>query len=175
MRTLGTLIALLSTAFAGFMTAGAAHAAPDVRTSLIAAGVPADVAGQPLTRKPAAAGQVIHLTNPNVGMPASSIDAVVDHKAKTVQVIQRYNWKPSQLSVAWVNLSTGASGRSGFPTRIPRPDLSDNYYDLSTTLRTGPGPVALVVWGMIPGWTGLLSVAPEYFGILTPTGTLVTV
>ena len=37
----------------------------------------------------------------------SSIDAVVDHKAETVQVVQRFNWKPSQLSVAWVNLSTG--------------------------------------------------------------------
>ncbi|GAB05473.1 hypothetical protein GII30_09505 [Gordonia amarae] len=178
MRRPLVLIALLGSALAVIMATGVAQARPaptDAKASLIAAGVPAQVVTRAFARTPAATGPVVHLTNPGVGQPAGTVDAVIDHKTKTVQVIQRFNWRPSQLSVGWVNLSTGASGISGLPNRLPRPDLSPNYFDSATTLHTGPGPVALVVWGTIPGWTGLMSLAPEYFGVLTPGGGILSV
>ncbi|WP_081622633.1 hypothetical protein [Jongsikchunia kroppenstedtii] len=177
MRKFGILIALVGMMLGCFVGAGTAQAAPkpDVEAALVAAGVPAGVASQTLRATPAATGQVVNITHPNGGFPGSTVDAVINHDTKNVTVIQRWNSSASGLSVGWVNLSTGGSGISGFPDKLARPDLGGNYWDWATTLPTGPGPVALVVWGRVPSWTGLIPAAPEYFGILTPGGALLTV
>lgn len=89
------------------------------------------------------------------GNPGQRVDAVVDHGRGTVTVLQRFLVEPSQLTVTWVNLRTGAAGRSGLPDRVAPANPLD-YPDRGVTLRTGAGPVVLVVYGPFPAQEGLI-------------------
>jgi len=164
-------------------TAAVAEAAPaqvDPVQQLVAAGVPEAVARQAADAHPAAAGDVVTISHPGYQyrFPGTQVDAVLDREHGTVRVLQRWlgNGIASQLSVGWVNLATGRSGITGLPESVPIADpMYANYSDRAATLGTGSGPVAIVVWGRIPAWTGLIPAAPEYFGILTPAGSLLQV
>ncbi len=105
------------------------------------------------TATAAPAPQVITL-HPG-GNPGQRVDAVVDHGRGTITVLQRFLIQPSQLTVAWVNLRTGATGSTGLPDRVPPANPRD-YPDRGAVLRTGPGPVGLVVYGPFPPQTGLI-------------------
>ncbi|KAA0024950.1 hypothetical protein [Antrihabitans cavernicola] len=174
-------IVLVSLVVSLLGTAGIANAAPaqvDPVQSLIDAGVPANIAQQAGLAHPAAATDVVTIAHPGMrySFPGTQVDAVLDHDKGTVTVIQRWLTVPSQLSVGWVNLANGKAGVSGLPDTLPIDDpMYANYSDHAGTIATGNGSVALVVFGRIPGWTGLIPLAPEYFGIMTPSASVVRV
>ncbi|GAA1899343.1 hypothetical protein [Williamsia serinedens] len=120
------------------------------------------------TAAAAPAPQVITL-HPG-GNPGQRVDAVIDHGRGTVTVLQRFLLEPSRLTVAWVNLRTGASGTTGLPDRVAPANPLD-YPDRGVVLRTGAGPVALVVFGPFPPQTGLIP-TPSY---ILPVPHLLTV
>ncbi|GAA2053568.1 hypothetical protein [Williamsia deligens] len=102
----------------------------------------------------AAATQVVNLANPGNGNPGMRVDAVIDHGRGTVTVLQRFMSERSRLTAAWVNLRTGASGRTGLPEA--RPATYPSYPDRAAVLPTGTGPVVVVVYGPTPSQTGLI-------------------
>ena len=158
--------------------AGPAGAAPtDPVAGLIAAGVPVDVAVQAASARPVAAGQVVNIANPTIGNPGARVDGIIDRRAQTITVVQRWlEYEPSRLKVGWVNLRTGRSGISGLPNKVP--GVVDGRYptfDRAGTLPTGSGPVLLVVYGRLPGFVGLIGLSPEAYGIFTPTVRLLQV
>lgn len=179
----GALVAVATVTMSLAGVAGTANATPsqvDPVTQLVAAGVPLDVARQVDGLQPAAATDEVAIGHPGMehSFPGTEVDAVLDHEHGTTTVIQRWLTAgvPSQLSVGWVNLSTGRAGVSGLPEERPSRDpLYANYPDRAGTIATGNGNIALVVWGRLPAWTGLLPLAPEYFGIYTPAVKVVTV
>lgn len=125
-------------------------------------------------------GEVVTIAHPGqqYSFPGTQVDAVLDHERGTVQVLQRWlgNGIASELKVGWVNLSNGRSGITGLPDSSPIADpMYGGYSDRTATLDTGAGQLAIVVWGRIPGWTGLIPLAPEYFGIMTPSMALLRV
>jgi hypothetical protein len=168
-----------------FALAGTAQAAPptavDPVPALIRAGVPAAVADRAVLPHAAASSTVITIAHPGrrFSFPGTQVDAVIDHDHGTITVVQRWlAGGPSQLSVGWVNLGNAKSGVTGLTEVVPVPGdihYGNVYTDRAATLPTGNGTVALVVWGQIPSWTGLIPLAPEYFGILTPAGTFAQV
>ncbi|MDG3012441.1 hypothetical protein G4X40_20070 [Rhodococcus sp. D2-41] len=185
-RRAGLLLTVVATATAtAFGAAGTAQAAPattqiDPVQGLIAAGVPAQVARQAAVVKPASADGVVPIAHPGrqFSFPGTEVDAVVDPEQGSVTVVQRWLSGPSGLSVGWTNLGNGRSGVTGLSDVVPVPDdihYGSAYADHAATLATGGGHVALVVWGQIPGWTGLIPLAPEYFGIMTPSAALLRV
>jgi hypothetical protein len=141
-RALIAAIALVLALAAGLVGAGTASAAPGPAVITLAPG----------------------------GNPGQRVDAVVDHGRGTVTVLQRFLIEPSRLTVAWVNLRTGASGRTGLPDRVAPTNPLD-YPDRGVTLRTGTGPVVVVVFGPYPPQTGLIP-TPSY---ILPIPHLVTV
>ncbi|WP_037163583.1 hypothetical protein [Rhodococcoides fascians] len=159
---------------------GTAHASPPVDpvAALQAVGVPADVAGLAAVATPVANGvDTVNLANRTGGFPGAKVDAIIDHPARQITVVQRWlDYQPSDLRVGWVNLSTGRAGLTGLPNAVP--GTLDGIYpaiDRTAVLPTGAGPVLLVVYGRVPGWTGLIPLAPEYFGYLTPAVTVLGV
>lgn len=186
LRRKGLLIAAVASMLASsFGAGGVAHAAPaivqvDPVQGLIDAGVPAEVARHAVVARPAEAAEVVSIAHPGqqFSFPGTSVDALIDHANGKVTVVQRWLSGPSGLSVGWINLSNRKSGITGLPDLVPQPDdihYGSTYADRAATISTGQGNVALVVWGRIPGWTGLIPLAPEYFGILTPSGAFVHV
>ncbi|KQR97329.1 hypothetical protein ASG12_15400 [Williamsia sp. Leaf354] len=170
-RILGTAFAaLLLTGVGAAGAIGVAHAdTVEPVSRLIAAGVPADVAVLAPFATPAA-GQTINLNNR--GNPGQNIDAVIDHDRATITVIQRWlQYERSRLTVGWVNLATGRSGVTGLPRALPgrtAPPASYPTVDRAVDLPTGRGPVAIVVYGEIPGEVGLIGLSSEAYGYLTP-------
>ena len=152
---LATAAVAIGTSVLGGGVAQAAPAVDPVR-SLISAGVPAPVAAAAATATPVAAStDEINLANPTSGNPGLRVDARIDHTRKTITVIQRGIIERSQLTAAWVNLRTGASGVTGLPQSVPSPNPL-NYPDRVAVLPTGAGPVVLVVYGPTPSQTGLI-------------------
>ncbi|WP_328857540.1 hypothetical protein OG579_21085 [Williamsia herbipolensis] len=170
-RVLGTMVAALLVAAAGSAAAvGSAHADPVEPVSrLIAAGVPVDVAVLVPFAAPAAATATVPLSSG--GFPGVGLDAVIDRQAGTVTVIQRWlDYQPSRLTVGWVNLANGRSGVSTFSRTLPGkvPGTSYPTLDRAALLRTGTGPVAIVVYGEVPGTVALIGLSSEAYGYLTP-------
>ncbi len=162
--------------------AAPAQAAPvNPVVGLIAAGVPVEVVAQAAAlARPAAAGQVVPITRS--GNPGVGVDAVIDHRRKTITVIQRWlEYEQSRLSVGWVNLATGRSGVAGLPLKLPgyipgSPRTPRNRtLDRAGVLPTGPGPVLIVVYGEVPGETALIGLSSEAYGYLTPAVRLLQV
>ncbi|MCX6469505.1 MAG: hypothetical protein NTW76_09350 [Corynebacteriales bacterium] len=156
-RTIATATAAAAIAVAAF-GGGTAQAAPavDPVAGLIAAGVPAPIAAAAAGATPVAAGvEQFTLANPGNGNPGQQVDARIDHNRKTITVLQRFIIERSQLTAAWVNLRTGASGVTGLPRSVPSPDPL-SYPDRAAVLPTGGGPVVFVVYGPTPSQTGLI-------------------
>ncbi|MGU3292142.1 hypothetical protein [Williamsia sp. M5A3_1d] len=170
-RVLGTTFAAMLLAAASTVGAvGVAHADPIEPVSrLISAGVPADVAVLAPFATPVAAGDTVRLSSG--GFPGIGVDAVIDHQRKTITVIQRWlDYQPSRLSVGWVNLANGRSGLSKFTRTLPGkvPGTSYPSLDRAALLPTGGGPVAIVVFGEVPGTVALIGLSSEAYGYLTP-------
>lgn len=165
----------------GMSAVAQAEPTVDPVSALVEAGVPTDIA-ESVDLQQAAASEVVTIAHPGYTnrFIGTQVDAAIDRDAGTVTVLQRnLAHEASQLRVGWVNLSNGKSGISGLPDAVDRVDWEYGVpvptVDRAATLPTGGGPVALVVFGSIPGWTGLIPLAPEYFGILTPAGTVLNV
>jgi hypothetical protein len=176
----GTLAMVIGMTMIALCGTGPAQAAPpvDVAAALRSAGVPGDIAALAVTTKHSAdTADTINIAHPNGGFPGTRVDAVIDHRRQSVTVIQRdLSFEKSRLQVGWVNLRTGRAGVNGFPNAVP--GVLDGRYptvDRTCVLPTGAGPVALIVYGRLPGWTGLIPLAPEYFGYFTPAPAFVTV
>lgn len=179
-KTASMIVAAVIAVLVGFGAGSVANAGPQVDpvAALQSAGVPAEVAALAAHAAPVAVGvDTVNLANPKGGFPGSQVDAVVDHSARNVTVAQRWlEYEPSQLQVGWVNLRTGHSGIADLPDSTP--GTIDGLYpttDRTGVLPTGAGPVVVVVYGRVPGWTGLLPLAPEYLGYLTPAVALLQV
>ncbi|MBJ7291378.1 hypothetical protein [Williamsia sp.] len=159
MKRLSLMLATAAVAIGtSVLGVGVAQAAPGVDpvASLAAAGVPAPIAAAAATATPvAASAEEINLANPTAGNPGLQVDARIDHTRKTIAVIQRGIIERSQLTAAWVNLRTGASGVTGLPQSVPSTDPR-SYPDRVGVLPTGAGPVILVVYGPTPSQTGLI-------------------
>lgn len=170
-RLLGTTVAtLLVAAVSTTGAVGSAHADPvEPVARLIAAGVPADVAVLAPFATPAAATATVGLRSG--GFPGTGVDAVIDHQRRTITVIQRWlDYQPSRLSVGWVNLANGRSGVTKFGLTLPGKVPGTPYptLDRAALLPTGAGPVAIVVYGEVPGTVALIGLSSEAYGYLTP-------
>lgn len=184
MIRLGKVAAMVAAAvmaiFVGFGAGAVAHANPavDPVSALRSAGVPAEIAALATAPTPVAGTvDTVNLAHPTGGFPGSRVDAVIDHSARSITVVQRWlEYEPSELHAGWVNLRTGQSGITEFLGTAP--GTIDGLYptiDRTAVLPTGSGPVVVMVYGRIPGWSGLIPLAPEYFGILTPAVALIQV
>ncbi|MGC4932241.1 hypothetical protein ACLQ3C_00945 [Gordonia sp. DT30] len=156
-------------------TASAAPGAPvDPVSTLIRAGTPPEVAAAANSAQRVAGAHPVNIANPGRGFPGGTVDAVVDTGRHDVTVIQRWLDEPSRLQIAWVNVANGRSGVTGLPNRVTEPDpVLGTRVDRTATLPTGAGSTLVVVWGRVPGWTGLIPAAPEYFGYLAPHAVIV--
>ncbi|WP_072803467.1 hypothetical protein [Rhodococcoides yunnanense] len=179
-KAASTIVAAIIAILVGFSAGSVAHANPPVDpvAALTSVGVPAEVAALAAHAVPVVGGvDTVNLANPRGGFPGSQVDAIIDHPARNVTVVQRWlEYEPSRLQVGWVNLGTGRAGITDLPGSAP--GTIDGLYptiDRTGVLPTGTGPVVVVVYGQIPGWSGLIPLAPEYFGYLTPAVALLQV